>query len=172
MSVLPVSGFESLHQTLTIEIEDYRQLAMLTQQERAALQSGNLDDLVCAVQKKEGLLIRLDKWAKTRQQLINHLAVMLRLPVTTSLVDLLAFCDEGIAQKLSVLRQEFLALAEQIRGLSQGNQLLLQVELLRVDATVNYLLSNVTMGSYHSPKDAGNSAHRLPVAGNMLNWQV
>ncbi len=172
MSTLPASNLESLHQTLTGEIEDYRQLAMLTQQERVALQGGNLDDLICAIQKKEGLLTRLSQWEKARQQVMAHIAALLKLPATISMADLLAFCDEGIAQKLSVLRQEFLTLSEQIRGLSQGNQLLLQTELVRVDATINYLLSDVATGSYHSPKGAGNSASRLPVAGHMLNWQA
>jgi hypothetical protein len=36
MSTLSTSSLESLHQTLTHEIEDYRQLATLTQQGRAA----------------------------------------------------------------------------------------------------------------------------------------
>ncbi|MFN8457149.1 MAG: flagellar protein FlgN [Anaerolineae bacterium] len=167
MSVLSASTLESLYQTLTSEIEDYRQLVVLTHQERAALQSGNLDDLIGTVQKKETLLTRLNKWEKARQQLMAHLAALLKLSTTISLADVLAFCDEGIAPKLSALRQEFLALSEQVRSLTQGNQLLLQAELVRVDATVNYLLSDVTPGNYHA-----NSTPRLPVAGNVLNWRV
>jgi flagellar biosynthesis/type III secretory pathway chaperone len=172
MSALPASSLESLHQTLIGEIEDYRQLAVLTQQEQVALQDGNLDDLICTVQKKEGLLTRMGKWEKTRQQVIAHLAAILKLPANVSLADLLVFCDEGIAQKLAALRQEFLALSEQIRRLSQGNQLILQSELVRVDATINYLLSDVTAGSYCAPKGGVNSISKLPVAGHLLNWQA
>lgn len=167
MPALSLSNLESLHQTLLGEIEDYRQLVMLTQQERVALQSNNLNDLICTVQQKESLLSRLAKWEKTRQQIVTHLAAMLKLPSNVSLIDLLAFCDESIAQKLSALRQELLSLSGQIRRLTQGNQLLLQAEAVRVDATINYLLSDVATGSYH-----GNSTSRLPVAGHVFNWRV
>lgn len=172
MSVLPPSSLESLQQTLTHEIEDYRQLAALTHQERVALQSGNLDDLIATVGAKESLLTRLSTWERNRQQLIAHLAAILKKPASITLSELLTFCDDNIAQKLSALRQEFIALVEQIRGLSQGNQLLLQAELVRVDVTVNYLLAAITPGGYQPVHMAGNPAPKLPVAGNMLNWRV
>lgn len=172
MSLLLTPTIDSLHHTLANEVEDYRQLLSLTQREQVALQRGSLTDLVATTEAKTSLLQRLADWEKIRQHIVIKLAEKLKLPVTPSLSHLITCCDETVAEKLNTLRQEFISLAVQLRLLNQGNQLLLQTELVRVNATVNYLLSGTSMGVGYST--SGISAHLAPPpsAGNIFNWQV
>lgn len=172
MPLLPTPIIDTLHHTLTNEVEDYRQLLSLTQREQVALQRGSLTDLIATTEAKTSLLQRLADWEKTRQQIVIKLAEKLKLPLIPSLSDLIAFCDETAAEKLAALRQEFINLTEQVYLLNQGNQLLLQTELVRVNATVNYLLSGTSAGVGYTTN--GISAHLTPPssAGNVFNWQV
>lgn len=170
MSSQNSSHFEALLQTLVSEVEDIRRLVSLTQSERTALQNGNLADLMAAIQGKESLLNRLAQWEQARSRILNGLADRLQLPAA-SLSDLLAHCDDVIGQKFSLLRQEFVGLAEQLRSLNQGNQLLMQTELVRVNATLNFVLAALASDG---PYSGGGSSQtpRLPTAGNVLNWQI
>jgi len=164
------SLLDALYHTLISEVEDYRHLITLTESEQAALQKGNLTDLMATVQGKENLLSRLAQWEQARQRITATLAERLQLPAA-SLSDLLSHCDQAIGQKLSALRQEFVGLVEQLRSLNQSNQLLLQTELVRVNATLNYVLGPVASDSPYSVRGASRNT-RLPVAGNVLNWRI
>lgn len=172
MTLLTPSIVDTLHHTLVGEVEDYQQLLSVTQREQVALQTGSLIDLKATTEAKSSLLQRLADWENTRQQIMAKLAEKLKLPVIFSLSDLIAFCDENTAEKLTALRQDFASLAEQLHLLNQGNQLLLQTELVRVNVTVNYLLSGASMGVGYTTN--GVSAHLAtpPSAGNVFNWQV
>ncbi|NJN92588.1 MAG: flagellar protein FlgN [Anaerolineales bacterium] len=172
MTLLTTPIVDTLHHNLVNEVEDYRQLLSLTQCEQIALQSGNLTDLTATTEAKISLLQRLADWEKKRQQIMAKLAEKLKLPAPPSLSELIAFCDETVAEKLATLRQEFINLTEQVYLLNQGNQLLLQTELVRVNATVNYLLSGTSAGVGYTTN--GISAHLTPPssAGNVFNWQV
>lgn len=172
MTLLTTPIIDTLHNTLVNEVEDYRQLLSLTQCEQIALQNGNLTDLTATTEAKISLLQRLADWEKTRQQIMAKLAEKLKLPTTPSLSELIVFCDETVAEKLATLRHEFINLTEQVYLLNQGNQLLLQTELVRVNATVNYLLSGTSASVGYTT--SGISAHLTPStsAGNVFNWQV
>lgn len=170
MSSQNSSLLEALLQTLVNEVEDFRRLVSLTQSERAALQNGNLADLMAAIQGKESLLNRLAQWEQARSRILSSLADRLQLPAA-SLSDLLAHCDQIIGQKLSLLRQEFVGLAEQLRLLNQGNQLLMQTELVRVNATLNFVLATLASDGAYSGGGSSQTP-RLPATGNVLNWQI
>lgn len=163
---LPISPLlDALHQTLVSEVKDYRQLVTLTESEQIALQNGNLIDLMATTQGKESLLNRLAQWEQARQRITASLAERLQLPAA-SLAELLAHCDQAIGQRLLALRQEFVSLVEQLRALNHSNHLLLQSELVRVNATLNFVLT-----TFASDGPYGQNS-RPPIAGNVLNWQI
>lgn len=170
MSSLLSPLLDALYQTLTGEVEDYRQLIHLTQREQTALQNGSLADLLATVEGKENLLNRLAQWEQARQRIMASLAQRLQLPAA-SLLDLLAYCDGSIGQKLAALRQEFAGLVEQLRSLNQSNQLLLQTELVRVNATLNFVLAIAAFDGPYSTRGTSQNTS-LPAAGHVLNWQI
>jgi flagellar biosynthesis/type III secretory pathway chaperone len=170
MSSLTSSLLEALYQTLSNEVDGYRQLVTLTQSERVVLQTGNLSELMAKIQGKESLLSRLAQWEQARRRIMTSLAERLALPVA-SLSDLLVYCDETIGPKLSTLRQELITLVEQLRSLDQNNQLLLQAELVRVNVTLKFLLSDLAPDGQYVANGAS-LAPRLPVTGNVRNWQI
>lgn len=161
---------EKLHQLLVCEANGYRQLVALAQRERAALRAENLAELAAAVQHKESLLPQLKQWETAREQLVARLRQDLQLAATATLGDLLERLDGAIAQKLTVLRTEFVSLVEQLVQLNHGNQLMLHSGLARVDATFGYLASLAAPPDGHyTPRGGG------PVqtpTGNVLNWEV
>jgi flagellar biosynthesis/type III secretory pathway chaperone len=161
-----------LQETLSSEVEDYRQLLLLTQREQVALQKGNLVDLMATIPDKASLLQRLAEGEKSRQKTVVTLAEKLKLPADASLADLITFCDEAAGQNLSALRHEFMGLAEQLSHLNQGNQLLLQSELARVNATVNYFLSHMIAGAGYTVSGMTTPSSLSQVTGNVLNWQI
>lgn len=158
---------EALHQTLSNEVEDYRQLVNLTQHEHVALQNGSLTDLITTVQSKESMLSRLVQREENRQQLMTILLERLQLPASASLADLITCCDEIIAQKLATLRQEFINLVEQLNALNHDNQVLLQSELARVNATFNFAMAMLTPDKQYTINGLSS-----PVVGNIVNRQI
>jgi len=172
MSTLPIPMLEELKHILSGEIEDYRQLLFLTQHERAALQSGSLIELMATTQDKTHLLQQLTESSRSRQQIGTKLAETAKLPSEASLADLLPFCDETIGQTLNSLRQEFITLAQQLHSLNQENRLLLQTELARINATVNYLLPDISLSAGYSVQGAAAPSSPAPAAGNVLDCHI
>ena len=170
MSSLLSSLFESLHQTLANEIKDYRQLITLTQLEHVALQDGNLSDLLATTQNKENLLIKLAQWEQIRTRIMANLAEQLRMP-SPSLTDLITCCNETVGQTLSALHQEFVTLVEQLRTLNQNNHLLLQTEMVRVNAILNFVFSTIAPGGQYSVNGSSQTTQQS-LAGKVLNWQI
>jgi flagellar biosynthesis/type III secretory pathway chaperone len=167
------SPVEQLHTVLANEADGYRQLVAYTRQEQEALKQANLADLAIVVQSKEKLMVTLQMWESTREQLVARLAQEFGLSPTTSLTDLIGKLDQTIAAKLTALRNEFVLLMEQLLLLNHGNRLMLKAGLVRVDATFDYLASLAAppVGQYSS----NGHGHQPPAAiraGHVLNWEV
>lgn len=170
--ITPQIEVETLQNTLIDEAEGYRQLVALTQREREALVHNRLDELNAVVKEKLALATSLKQWEKMREQITANLARLLGLPANVSLADLAAAFEESIAQKLLALRDEFIGLVEQLVKLNYTNRQLLQTELVRIDATFDYIASTSsgTHGQYYTA--VGNQSDYRQPGGNLLNWRA
>ena len=166
------SPVEQLQAVLTSEADGYRQLIALTRQEQIALKQENLVELTDVVQRKEKLLATLQRWEHTREQLVSRLAQEFHLPSPATLTDLIGKIDQSIAGKLAALRDEFALLMEQLLYLSQGNRMMLQAGIVRVDATFDYLASLAAPSTGHYTAGGGEPQTSLLSTGSMLNWEI
>lgn len=164
------SAAEELLNGLAGESETYRQLMLLTQSERGALQEHNLTRLAEIVRQKEAILANLMQGEKTRQELVTRLTQEIGLPDNASLSDIIAGLDGPLAQQLAQVRQELTDLVEQLLSLNHGNHLLIKSELEQVEATFNYLVSAVSNNEGHY--SANGEGPRQATPGTVLNWEV
>lgn len=167
----PKEQIEELQNILVAEADAYRQLITLTETERIALQTENLDSLTAVTEEKQKLLEQVSAWEQVRTKVVSHLAQEFDLAPDISLLDLITHLDEAMAQKLSAIRAEFIQLVEQLLTLNHGNQLMLQTGLVRVESTFDYL-SVLAAPRNNSYTATGSSATASQGGGNMLNWQA
>jgi flagellar biosynthesis/type III secretory pathway chaperone len=190
MSLPETSTLEDLYDVLRDEAESYRRLVLLTQRERSALHAGKLTDMETAIREKEAILASVAQQERRRELIVAHLAKERRLPAGVSLLELISDLAETVPslnlstshlsgtsgkensmlQKLKSLYQEFASLAEQLLMLNQGNRSVIQAELVRVNATFEYL-SQIFKSSNERYTCRGKD-HLQPNAGSVLNWQI
>lgn len=170
MSTAYSPAVEDLLVGLVGETETYRQLMLLTQSERNALQEHNLTSLAEIVRQKEAILANLMQGEKTRQEMVARLTQDIGLPGDASLSDIIAALDGPVAQQLAQLRQELTDLVTQLLALNHGNHLLLKSELDQVEATFNYLMSTVFNSEGHYSVNGEGPPQAAP--GAVLNWEV
>lgn len=163
---------EMLQETLSGEAEGYRQLVIMTQREREALVHNRLDDLNKVVNEKLTLATCLKEWEKRREEVTARLARYFGLPATVSLAELAVCFEEAVAQKILALRDEFVELVEQLVKLNHINQQLLQAELVRIDATFNFIASASTRSNGQYYTAVGNQSDYHQPGGNLLNWRA
>jgi len=152
------------------EIQAYRRLLVLTTRERDALRRGDLAEVAAVVRDKGSLMHSLAEQETTRSYLTADLATAVGLPTEASLQDLIGHVDEPHAQGLRVMRQECLALVDQLQLLNRGNCGLIQTRLDRIDATLDFLSrSAIESDGHYTPH--GNSTTPSHT-GHVLNWQI
>ncbi len=167
---VPQTTIEALETVLASEAAEYRQLVALTANEQAALKQGDVVTLTETIRQKQALLPQLNRWAKRREQLTASLAAALHLPANATLTDLLTHIEGAVADTLIALREDFIDLMEQLITLNHANKLILQTELVRVDATYRYITSLLTEPEpVYAPNHTGNGTN---ARGNILNWEV
>ena len=167
---------ETLQETLSGEAEGYRRLVEMTEREREALVHNRLDDLNKVVSEKLTLATHLKEWEKRREEVTAGLARHFGLPANVSLAELAVCFEEAAAQKILALRDEFVGVVERLAKLNYINQQLLQAELVRIDATFNFIASASASASAQSNGQyytaVGNQSDYHQPGGNLLNWRA
>jgi len=163
---------ERLQDTLEAEAAEYRRLVSLTESERTAILSNDVDALHATVEAKETLTVHLARWAQKREYLTTNLAKEFGLPENAALTDLLAYFEETLAQKLTALREEFISLVERLITLNHGNQMLLRSELVRVESTFDYIKHTTIRPDGHYSARGAATVRPQRSTDSIFNWQI
>ncbi len=158
----------ALEDALVSEFRGYQTLVALTQEERQALMVNNTQALQEVLSKKEALLGDLERWESARQAALKNWSEVAGVTAQT-LSDTLNYVEETPRLRLKRLRDGILALAGQLRELTQGNRALANSALEGVEAVHNFLISlSQTTVAYQRPGTAANASPSTALAVEQL----
>ncbi len=129
----------SLESLLVKEFRALQNLFALTRDERTALTAYNCEALLLLVEQKEILLDELGRLDSQRKSTFHELSQSIgqRFPTPS---ELLATLDAATADRITRLQEGMTVIAEKIRELTPGNQVLAASAMERLDATQTFLL--------------------------------
>jgi flagellar biosynthesis/type III secretory pathway chaperone len=142
----------SLEEVLVKEFRLCQNLHALTRDERVALASNDTTGLLSLVERKEALLDELGQMEDTRrmatQVVSDCLGCTIAPPTVATLIPLL---DPEFARRFRHLHDGIMALMNDIRDLTHGNQAMAETALERSDALQTFLLSLFETPSGYRP---------------------
>jgi flagellar biosynthesis/type III secretory pathway chaperone len=137
----------ALEDLLVKEFRACQALHALTREERQALATGKIEDLMKLIEQKEVRLDEMGEIEGKRRVLIQELNRLYGLkPETSTLADLTASLPEELSGRLRRLGEGIFALLVDVRDLTQGNRAIASNALERADAIQAFLLN-----LYHRP---------------------
>jgi flagellar biosynthesis/type III secretory pathway chaperone len=131
----------ALEELLVSEFRLCQALHALTSEERQALAGYDLQGLSRLVERKEALLDELGQIDDRRRMVVQELSRLYHLPSPMpSIAEISAALPGEAGRRVHHLREGIVALAQDIRDLSLGNQALALTALQRADALQTFLL--------------------------------
>lgn len=130
----------ALEAALVSEFRAYQILVTLTQDERQALLSSNVQALQDLLNQKESLLGNLERLESARTTALGNWARAANVEAHT-VTEVLANLESPAVERMQRLRDGILALIAQLQELSHGNRALANSALEGVEAVHNFLLS-------------------------------
>jgi flagellar biosynthesis/type III secretory pathway chaperone len=133
--MIPLESF------LVSEFRAYQTLLKLTRQERKALIKADIFLLANLVDQKDTLMDEIHRLEKGRTQVVREWAEQHGLPATASIQQIIRHVPQVTGQRLERVRSGILAVSEELRDLSRGNQALAASALERLDHMRTLILS-------------------------------
>ncbi len=133
--MIPLESF------LVSEFRAYQTLLKLTRQERKALIKADIFTLASLVEQKDTLMDEIHRLEKGRTQVVREWAEQHGLPATATIQQIIPHVPQATGQRLERVRSGILAVSEELRDLSRGNQALAASALERLDNMRTLILS-------------------------------
>lgn len=157
------STLEQLIELLKQENGLYRSMQVVIDQEKETAVRSDLNALNETGIKKNRILVELQKKEEDRQHLVAELAEPLGYAVKAlTLSKISQLVDEPFAEKLRLVRQDFLSVVSQLQAANERNKQIFEhsLELLRGSYNLfNELLTHHTVyyrtGNFQNPKSTG-----------------
>ncbi len=162
--------------TLLTVLEDYlvqefrlmQNLIELTRQERTFFPTGNADDLMKVVEKKESVLDQLSLLEEKRRTVVQELGMELGIQLESySLSEILPWIDSSTAGRLSRLSDGITMLVGQARDLNYGNRAMATTAIDWIESTKAFIFGFYQKQMTYSPP--GSSA---PSVEQTTAWAV
>jgi flagella synthesis protein FlgN len=143
-------------------------LMTLLQQERQALIQKDADTLTNLIEQKESLLDELGSGEESRRSQMEKLAQAGGAVIeAASLTDLLRRLQLTATERIYRLQEGIYALQNKIRELNRANHALAEINLERISALQEYLVSLHTASSYYQPSGSGQNGTLPPATYGM-----
>ncbi len=160
----PQEIMSAMEAVMVNEFRVCQSLLTVLQQERQALVKKDVESLSQLVEQKESLLDELGSNEETRRSCMEKLAQNSKSRnESMDLMDLLRNLQLTASERLYRLQEGIAALQSKIRELNRANMALAQMNLERITALQEYLVSLFSSPSYYQPS-AGATKTGLPPA--------
>ena len=155
---------------LSNEVEACREMVSLTLRERSTLQAGDVSALTAVLRDKETVLEALNAWHNARERIRMGLVRDKSAPTDSTLSQLAVHFDGESRRALEPKQKELTELVRQVMALNQGNRMLIEADLARVQATFDFIARTAEPddGTYTTV----NGSRSKPLTGNVFNWEA
>ena len=148
----PQEIMSAIEAIMVNEFRVCQSLLTVLQQERQALVQRDVDSLSHLVEQKESLLDELGSDEESRRSLLEKLAQNYGIKKeVTGLIELLRELQMTASERIYRLQEGIVALQGKIRELNRANQALAEMNLERITALQEYLVSLYSSPSYYQP---------------------
>ena len=132
----------ALEDQLVREFRAYQSLILITREERTALASGDIPNLIALVDQKDHLLDDLMALEDTRIETVSAWGIASSIgKEDLTIADIVSKLEPAASARFSRLREGILAQVTELRDLNRGNQALAASALDRVDAVRSFFVS-------------------------------
>lgn len=143
-------------------------LLTVLQEERQALIQKNADTLIHLIEQKESLLDELGSGEETRRSQMEKLAQTNgSIEPAVSLTDLLRRLQLTASERIYRLQEGIYALQSKIRELNRANHALAEMNLERISALQEYLVTLYSSPSFYQPTGAITGGNMPPSSYGM-----
>lgn len=164
----PQEIMSAMEAVMVNEFRVCQSLLTVLQQERQALVKKDVESLSQLVEQKESLLDELGSNEETRRSCMEKLAQNSKSRnESMDLMDLLRNLQLTASERLYRLQEGIAALQSKIRELNRANMALAQMNLERITALQEYLVSLFSSPSYYQPSAAATKTGLPPASYGM-----
>jgi flagella synthesis protein FlgN len=164
----PQEIMSAMEAVMVNEFRVCQSLLTVLQQERQALIQKDADTLSRLVEQKEGLLDELGNGEEARRSNMEKLAQTNgSIESATSLTELLRRLQLTASERVYHLQEGIYALQSKIRELNRANLALAEMNLERITALKEYLVSLYTSPSFYQPSGATTGGNLPPASYGM-----
>jgi len=164
----PQEIMSAIEAIMVNEFRVCQSLLTVLQQERQALVQKDVETLSHLVEQKESLLDELGGDEESRRSLLEKLAQNYGLEKEVlGLTDLLRRLQMTASERVYRLQEGIVALQGKIRELNRANQALAEMNLERITALQEYLVSLHSSPSYYKPPSGVPSTGMPPASYGM-----
>jgi len=164
----PQEIMSAMEAIMVNEFRVCQSLLTILQQERQALVKKDIDTLSHLVEQKESLLDELGSDEESRRSLMEKLSQNSGLQnEALGLPDMLRRMQMTASERLYRLQDGIVALQSKIRELNRANLALAQMNVERITALQEYLLSLFSSSSYYQPAVAPSKSGLPPASYGM-----
>jgi flagella synthesis protein FlgN len=164
----PQEIMSAVEAILVNEFRVCQSLLTVLQQERQALVQKDVETLSHLVDQKESLLDELGGDEESRRSLLEKLAQNYGIEKEVlGLTDLLRRLQMTASERLYRLQEGIVALQGKIRELNRANQALAEMNLERITALQDYLVSLHSSPSYYKPPAGVQNSNMPPASYGM-----
>lgn len=160
----PQEIMSAMEAVMVNEFRVCQSLLTVLQQERQALIQKDVDTLTHLIEQKESLLDELGSGEESRRSQMDKLAYTNEsIEGSISLTELLRRLQLTVSERIYRLQEGIYALQGKIRELNRANNALAEMNLERITALQEYLVTLYSSPSYYQPAGA-NATGSLPPA--------
>lgn len=164
----PQEIMSAMEAVMVNEFRVCQSLLTVLQQERQALVQKDVEALSRLVEQKESLLDELGGNEESRRSYMEKLAQNSNIKnESMNLMDLLRLLQLTASERLYRLQEGIAALQSKIRELNRANMALAQMNVERITALQEYLVSLFTSPSYYQPNAASANTGLPPASYGM-----
>ncbi len=164
----PQEIMSAMEAVMVNEFRVCQTLLTVLQQERQALVQKDVNTLSHLVEQKEGLLDELGSNEEARRSQMEKLTQIFGLQdEVLGLTDLLRRLQLTASERIYRLQEGISALQSKIRELNRANLALAEMNVDRITALQEYLVSLFSSTSYYQPAVAGSKAGLPPASYGM-----
>lgn len=164
----PQEIMSAMEAIMVNEFRVCQSLLTVLQQERQALVQKDVETLSHLVEQKESFLDELGSDEESRRSLMEKLAQNSGLQTEVmGLPDLLRRLQMTASERIYRLQDGIVALQSKIRELNRANLALAQMNMERITALQEYLVSLFSSSTYYQPSAAGSKADLPPASYGM-----
>jgi flagellar biosynthesis/type III secretory pathway chaperone len=164
----PQEIMSAMEAIMVNEFRVCQSLLTVLQQERQALIQKDAETLTRLVEQKEGLLDELGSGEESRRTNMEKLAQSSEsLEGITNLTEMIRKLQLTVTERIYHLQEGIFALQSKIRELNRANHALAEMNLERISALQEYLVTLYSSPSFYQPTGVFNNGNLPPASYGM-----